>query len=174
MHIHHIPGLESVDCPQHSRPVTQKMFLWNYVFLWRLLSYNWNRCSVIRWYNMMTSSNGNIFHVTGHLCGEFTGPGDFPHKGQWRGALMFSLIYAWINDWVNNRKAGDLRCHLGHCYVDVMNYFYLEMVRPLSLCIYTYAYIIAVMSHERRGVSTHRHSNCLFTRGVFWYCVHCL
>ena len=23
---------------------------------------------------MMTSSNGNIFHVTGHLCGEFTGP----------------------------------------------------------------------------------------------------
>ena len=27
---------------------------------------------------MMTSSNGNIFPVTGHLCGEFTGPGDFP------------------------------------------------------------------------------------------------
>ena len=23
---------------------------------------------------MMTSSNGNIFRVTGHLCGEFTGP----------------------------------------------------------------------------------------------------
>ena len=23
--------------------------------------------------NMMTSSNGNIFRVTGHLCGEFTG-----------------------------------------------------------------------------------------------------
>ena len=28
--------------------------------------------------NMMTSSNGNIFRVTGPLCGEFTGPGDFP------------------------------------------------------------------------------------------------
>ena len=28
--------------------------------------------------DMMTSSNGNIFHVTGHLCGEFTGPGEFP------------------------------------------------------------------------------------------------
>ena len=27
---------------------------------------------------MMTSSNGNIFHVTGPLCGEFTGPGEFP------------------------------------------------------------------------------------------------
>ena len=29
----------------------------------------------------MTSSNGNIFRVTGHLCGEFTGPGEFP--AQW-------------------------------------------------------------------------------------------
>ena len=27
---------------------------------------------------MITSSNGNIFHVTGPLCGEFTGPGEFP------------------------------------------------------------------------------------------------
>ena len=27
---------------------------------------------------MMTSSNGNIFRVTGSLCGEFTGPGEFP------------------------------------------------------------------------------------------------
>ena len=27
---------------------------------------------------MMTSSNGNIFYVTGLLCGEFTGPGEFP------------------------------------------------------------------------------------------------
>ena len=28
--------------------------------------------------HMMTSSNGNIFRVTGHLCGKFTGPGEFP------------------------------------------------------------------------------------------------
>ena len=26
-----------------------------------------------------------------------------PHKVQWREALMFSLICAWINGWVNNR-----------------------------------------------------------------------
>ena len=44
-------------------------------------------------------------------------PVNFPHKGQWRGALMFSLIYAWINDWVNNREAGDLRRQ--HCHYDV-------------------------------------------------------
>ena len=46
---------------------------------------------------------------------------NFPHKGQWRGALMFSLIYAWINDWVNNRDAGDLRRQHGHYDVIVMS-----------------------------------------------------
>ena len=88
---------------------------------------------------MMTSSNGNIFRVTGPLCGEFTGDRwiprtkasgaerywpyargihrwrvNSPHKGQWRGALMFSLICAWINGWVSNREAGDLRRHRAH------------------------------------------------------------
>ena len=47
-------------------------------------------------------------------------PVNSPHKGQWRGALMFSLIYAWINDWVNNREAGDLRRQRGHYDVIVM------------------------------------------------------
>ena len=37
-----------------------------------------------------------------------------PHEGQWRGALVFSLICAWINGWINNRKAGDLRRHRAH------------------------------------------------------------
>ena len=43
-----------------------------------------------------------------------------PHKGQWRGALMFSLICDWINGWINNREAGDLRCHRAHYDVIVM------------------------------------------------------
>ena len=47
-------------------------------------------------------------------------PVNSPHKGQWRGALMFPLICAWINDWVNNREAGDLRRHRGHYDVNVM------------------------------------------------------
>ena len=45
----------------------------------------WGRLSLMRcpssmkyWLYMMTSSNGNIFRVTGPLCGEFTGPGEFP------------------------------------------------------------------------------------------------
>ena len=43
-----------------------------------------------------------------------------PHKGQWRGALMFSLICVWINGWVNNREAGDLRRYHTHYVVIVM------------------------------------------------------
>ena len=68
----------------------------------------------------VTSSNGNIFRVTGHLCREF-GDGEFPaqmasntenvsiwwrHKVQWRTALIFSLICVWINGWesiIHNR-----------------------------------------------------------------------
>ena len=42
------------------------------------------------------------------------------HKGQWRRALMFSLICVWINGWVNNREAGDLRRYRGHRDVIVM------------------------------------------------------
>ena len=110
---------------------------------------------------MVTSSNGNIIRVTGHLCREFT-----PHKGQWRsfdvffdlrlnkrlgkqwwrhqmetlsallaicagnsphtkasdGALVFSLICAWINGWVNNGEASDLRRHHAHYDVPVMSH----------------------------------------------------
>ena len=45
---------------------------------------------------------------------------DSPHKGQWHRALMFSLICAWTNGWVNNRNAGDLRRHCTHCDITVM------------------------------------------------------
>ena len=44
----------------------------------------------------------------------------FPHKGQWRGALVFSLICVWINGWINNREAGDLIRHRAHYDVIVM------------------------------------------------------
>ena len=48
-------------------------------------------------------------------------PVNSPQKGQWRGALMFSLICVWINVWVNNREAGDLRRYRAHYDVIVMN-----------------------------------------------------
>ena len=47
-------------------------------------------------------------------------PVNSPHKGQWRGALVFSLICAWTSGWVNNRDSGDLRRHRPHFEVTVM------------------------------------------------------
>ena len=46
-------------------------------------------------------------------------PVNSPLKGQWRGALMFSL-YAWMKGWVNNGEAGDLRRYRAHFDVTVM------------------------------------------------------
>ena len=34
---------------------------------------------------------------------------------------MFSAICVWINDWVNNREAGDFRRYRGHYDVNVMS-----------------------------------------------------
>ena len=48
-------------------------------------------------------------------------PVNSPHKGQWRGALMFSLISAWIKGSLNNREAGDLRRNHTHYDVIVMD-----------------------------------------------------
>ena len=55
-------------------------------------------------------------------------PVNSPHKVQRRGALMYSLICAWINGWVNNREAGGFKSHRTHYDVIVMND--IELVLP--------------------------------------------
>ena len=50
-------------------------------------------------------------------------PVNSTHKGQWRGALMFTLICARLNSWVNNREAGDLRRYRAHYDVIVMDMY---------------------------------------------------
>ena len=52
-----------------------------------------------------------------------------PHKGQWCGALMFSLISVWIKVSVSNREAGDLRCH--HTHYDVIVMLYYDCIKML-------------------------------------------
>ena len=56
------------------------------------------------------------------LCmwGIHRSPVNSPHKGQWRGALMLFLIFAWIHGWVNSVEAGDLRRLLAHYGVTIM------------------------------------------------------
>ena len=52
--------------------------------------------------------------------GIYRSPLDSPHKGQRRGALKYSLIYAWTKGWSNIRDAGDLRPHRAHYDITIM------------------------------------------------------
>ena len=74
---------------------------------------------------MLTSPNGNMFRVTGFCAGNSpVTVGNLPvnssHTDQWREAVVFSLICAWTNGWINNQYAGDLRRHCAHYDVTVM------------------------------------------------------
>ena len=86
---------------------------------------------------VMTSSNGNIFRVTDLCAGNSPVPVNSPHKGQWRGALMFSLICVCINGWINNREAGDLRRCRGHYDVNVMRHKQCNMSSTQSIFVIT-------------------------------------
>ena len=71
--------------------------------------------------HMMTSSNGNIFRITGPLCGEFTG-----HR--WIPITKASDVELWCFLWsspeqmfeLNNRDTNDLRCHHARYDINVM------------------------------------------------------
>ena len=89
--------------------------------------------------HMMTSSNGNIFRVTGPFVrGIHRLLVNSPHKGQWRGGLMFSLT--WINGWANNSGAGDLRHHRAHCDVTVMLKFASCLIK-LTIVLYVITFL---------------------------------
>ena len=70
---------------------------------------------------MMTSSNGNIYpRYWPFVRGIHLWLADSPHKGQWRGTFMFSLICAWTNGWANNGDADDLGRHRAHYDITIM------------------------------------------------------
>ena len=59
-------------------------------------------------------------------------PVNSPHKGQWRGALMFSLICAWINRWVNDGEDGDFPA----CRTSLIaTRFWVVMICPIIKCL---------------------------------------
>ena len=130
-HIYGVMCVEApgqLDSPQHTD---------RYVYVWRFLRYALQQ---IHW-------NGNVVILTKSLAlaapevvhddvikwkhfprywpfvgGIHRSPVYSPHKGQWRGTLMFSLICDWINGRINNREAGDIKRHQTHYDVIVMQY----------------------------------------------------
>ena len=109
-------------------------------------------------------------------------PVDSPHKGQWRGALMFSFICAWTNGWTNNRDAGDLRRHRTHYDVTVMeNESSKAECRPL-LWIITTELILPIASVQSSiQITLHRNPKsiryaqnlCCALTCFFWFAVFC-
>ena len=80
-----------------------------------------------RWYNHNKTKSWwrhqmEIFFALLALCaGNSPVTGELPSQRPVMQKLMFSLICAWINGWVNNREAGDLRRHRAHYDVIVMS-----------------------------------------------------
>ena len=106
---------------------------------------------------VMTSSNGNTFRVTGHLCGEFTGPRWIPrtHKGRWRGAFMlFDLRLnkrsskQWWNWWFETPSHPLWR----HCYVS-RDYFAIPNITFIHRL--TIAQSVHIVSLWRQRVECH-------------------
>ena len=104
--------LGSRNCPDH---------------LFTKIDVDWSHDDVIKWKHFPRSWP--------FVRGIHRPPVNSPHKGQWRGALMFSLICVWINGWVNNREAGDLRRHRGHYDVIVMTgIFQINKKSHVAMC----------------------------------------
>ena len=119
--------------------------------------------SVLIWHKatrlyMVTSSKWKHFpRYWPFARGIHRSPGNSPHKGQWRGTLKFLLIYAWINGWVNNRKAGDLRRHCAHYDVTVMTAGKTHIL--LSKWKLKQRFIIVLVTHRYTG----------YTAVMYWY-----
>ena len=77
----------------------------------------WTEMKKTWWRHQMESFSASLAFVWGIHRSTVNSP----HKGQWRGALMFSFICAWINGWVKNHEAGYLRRHRSHHVVIEMN-----------------------------------------------------
>ena len=133
--------------------VDERYYVWNWCWralwvvhlIWCLCFYRYLELEVyihddvIKW---------NHFHRYWlFVRGIHRSPVNFPHKGQWRGALMFSLIYVWTNDWANHRYAGDLTRHRAHYDVTVMR---------IALLLWEEE---PTGSNENKGLSTIREQN---------------
>ena len=109
----------------------------------------WRYCVMIRNEALMTSWRHQMetFSALLAICaGNSPVPVNSPHKGQWRGALMFSLICARINGWVNNGKAGDLIRNRAHYDVTVIPY-YRQLVPPIHTASFHIHLMMSYLGH---------------------------
>ena len=84
------------------------------------ISYPWDKIFLMTCFNDDVIKWKHFPLYWSFVRGIHRSPVNSPHKGQWCGALLLSLICAWINGWVNNQEAGALRRHRAHYDVIVI------------------------------------------------------
>ena len=125
-----LPGITSIDVCS-----CEWFVLWLNLSIIGRLHFKQNGCDKNTFGNSLSGEKHKVTKAVNHddvikwkhfprywpfVRGIHRSPVNSQHKGQWRGALMFSLICAGINDWVNNREAGDLRRYCAHYYAIIM------------------------------------------------------
>ena len=109
----------------------------------------WKKCSCPLW-SWFSATHDDVIkwkHFPRYwlfVRGIHRSPVNSPHKGQWRGAWVFSLISARINGCVNNGEAGDLRRNRAHCDVIVM-------IRPFIVDKWKYIFMFPQINPARKG-----------------------
>ena len=103
-------------------------------------------------------------------------PVNSSQKGQWHGALMHSLSCAWINVWVNNREAGDLRCHRAHYDAIVISSYFLVIsacAKPLFFLYFIQWFVVLDFrcSFNKMICLLYGHTNFIVNIPTTVYCV---
>ena len=149
-----LDGTWNVFRPRRYWPVEQNTVISRYLSWTQSNPKQWNFQEnlfiFVKWLEIMTNNGavGSAEDVTFHndvikwkhfprywpfVRGIYRSPVNSTHKGQCRRALLFSLTHDWINGWVNNREAGDLRRLRAHYDVVVMrNRIFMHTVLFLS------------------------------------------
>ena len=93
---------------------------WEYLYFmfWSSLNPKYELLAIVKHDDVIKWKH--VPHYWPFARGIHRSPVNAPHKGQWRGALMFSLICTWTNGWLKNRDAGDLRRNRAHYDITVM------------------------------------------------------
>ena len=113
------------------RKTSQCTYWWEFSCKWKSVKHHIlsNEQRVAGWRHWI----GSAFRITGHLWWESTDDRWIPlTKGQWCGALVFSLMSAWSNCWTNKRVSSELR-FLGSHYTDAIMVAIASQITSLTI-----------------------------------------
>ena len=93
-------------------------------------------------------------------------PVNSPHKGQWRGALLFSLICVWINGWVYNREASDLKHHRAlNCFFRHVVQGTAKKLSKIYINTHIHTQCGSMLSRRHHAINTSNGSWCMGIKG---------